>query len=127
MWHDSSLVLGVWFQTTISHDTFVFFLCSKIARDYKKWIRSTRFSPDNNVLALASGDASVYLYDVEDFTSIGCSGRPVTRITRINCSSDSKWLHCNSGKPQTAPIKVILVVILRLPGTDHTSLFLLFS
>ena len=114
MWHGSLIVLGVWFQTTISHDTFVFFLCSKIARDNKKWIRSTRFSPDNNVLALASGDASVYLYDVEDFTSIGrcrgCSGP----VTRIDFSSDSQWLHCNSGKQQNAPNKVVLFVVVRV-------------
>lgn len=65
-------------------------------RDTKKWIRSIRFSPDNNVLALASGDSSIYLYNVEDFTSIGrcrgCSGP----VTRIDFSSDSQWLHCNS-------------------------------
>ena len=28
-------------------------------RDTKKWIRHCRFSPDNNVLALASGDSSI--------------------------------------------------------------------
>jgi len=55
-----------------------------------------KFSPDNNVLALASGDSSVYLYNVEDFTSIGrcrgCSGP----VTRLDFSSDSQWLHVNS-------------------------------
>ena len=85
-----------------------------IARDTKKWIRSIRFSPDNNVLALASGDSSVYLYNVEDFTSIGrcrgCSGP----VTRIDFSSDSQWLHCNSGKQQNAPNKVVLFVVVRV-------------
>ena len=69
-------------------------------RDTKKWIRHCRFSPDNNVLALASGDSSIYLYNVEDFTSIGrcrgCSGP----VTRIDFSSDSQWIHANSAESE---------------------------
>ena len=74
------------------HGLFFFFLSFL----YKPG--AVRFSPDNNVLALASGDSSIYLYNVEDFTSIGrcrgCSGP----VTRFDFSSDSQWLHCNSNE-----------------------------
>ena len=47
---------------------------------------AVRFSPDNNVLALASGDSSIYLYNVRNFQPtllgiISSIDRPLTNIS----------------------------------------------
>ena len=89
---DQSYIYQLFFFFILIHGLFFFFLSFL----YKPG--AVRFSPDNNVLALASGDSSIYLYNVEDFTSIGrcrgCSGP----VTRFDFSSDSQWLHCNSNE-----------------------------
>ena len=40
-------------------------------RDSKRWIQSIKFSPNGAILAVASSDRDIYLYNANDFTAKG--------------------------------------------------------
>ena len=62
------------------------------ARDSKEPLSTMRFSEDGKTLAIGSMDSSIYLYNVEDFTSKGrCKGHS-GGITHLDFSADDQWL-----------------------------------
>jgi WD40 repeat protein/Ca2+-binding EF-hand superfamily protein len=67
------------------------------ARDSKEPLSELRFSQDGKTLAIATMDSSIYLYNVEDFTSKGrCKGH-TGGVKNIDFSVDDQWLQstCN--------------------------------
>ena len=70
------------------------------ARDSKNLISDIKFSPDGATLAVASHDASVYLYNVGDFASKAkCRGH-TGKVLNVDFSCDSQFLrsHCSVGE-----------------------------
>lgn len=67
------------------------------ARDSKEPISQLRFSQDGKTLAIATMDSSIYLYNVEDFTSKGrCKGHS-GGVKHVDFSVDDQWIQstCN--------------------------------
>lgn len=63
------------------------------ARDSKEPLSDIKFSGDGKTLAVATLDSSVYLYNVEDYTSKGrCKGHS-GGCEHIDFSVDDQWLH----------------------------------
>jgi microtubule-associated protein-like 6 len=63
------------------------------ARDSKLPLTACKFSPDGEYMAVASEDASVYLYSCsEDYESIGKCRRHTGPVRRFDFSEDSKYL-----------------------------------
>ena len=63
------------------------------ARDSKEPLTDIKFSGDGKTLAVATLDSSIYLYNVEDFTSKGrCKGHS-GGVLHMDFSVDDQWLH----------------------------------
>ena len=67
------------------------------ARDSKEPLSIIKFSQDGKTMAIGSMDSSIYIYNVEDFTSKGrCKGH-TGGITQLDFSADDQWLQsCSS-------------------------------
>ncbi|KAJ8602363.1 hypothetical protein CTAYLR_004254 [Chrysophaeum taylorii] len=71
------------------------------ARDSKLPLVSCRFSPDGEVLAFGSRDASIYMYAyAEGYELIGICRRHPSPVITLDFSSDSRWLRsgCEAGQ-----------------------------
>ncbi|GLE07932.1 hypothetical protein PINS_up018761 [Pythium insidiosum] len=66
--------------------------------DPKKWVSDVKFSPDGKVLAVASHDTSVYLYDVlHGFAKRHVFRKHASYLTHIDFSSDGQHLQSTCG------------------------------
>ncbi|TYZ57872.1 hypothetical protein PybrP1_010272 [[Pythium] brassicae (nom. inval.)] len=66
--------------------------------DPKKWVSDVKFSPDNRVLAVASHDSNVYLYDVlKGFAKQQVFKKHSSYVTHVDFSSDGTHLQSTCG------------------------------
>ncbi|KAJ0405579.1 hypothetical protein P43SY_009628 [Pythium insidiosum] len=66
--------------------------------DPKKWVSDVKFSPDGKMLAVASHDTSIYLYDVlHGFAKRHIFKKHASYLTHIDFSSDGQHLQSTCG------------------------------
>lgn len=64
----------------------------------KKWVSDVKFSPDSKVLAVASHDSNVYVYDaLKGFTRQHVFKKHSSYVTHVDFSSDGSYLQSTCG------------------------------
>lgn len=66
------------------------------ARDSQKWITDIKYSPNGDLLAIASADTKIYVYNTRrEYALASVIVQHRAPITHLDFSSDGSWIQAN--------------------------------